>query len=93
MGFLLGSVGYHLFANCALMVRRIFATVGYGAPLDFDAVLVTVHLNEVLVAEKGGCAATYSETNGARTLKNEDITVAINLGRGAAIPTCPTSSI
>ena len=61
---------------------RILAAVGYGAPADLDPSAVTVHLNDVLVAEKGGRAASYREEDGARTMKNEDITVAIDLGRG-----------
>ncbi len=69
---------------------RILAAVGYGAPMDLDPALVTVHLNEVLVAEKGGRAASYREEDGARTMKNEDITVAIDLGRGDAAQTIYT---
>jgi len=69
---------------------RILAAVGYGAPADLDPAKVTVHLNEVLVAEKGGRAAKYREEDGARTMKNEDITVAINLGRGDAMQTIYT---
>ena len=69
---------------------RILAAVGYGAPMDLDPAKVTVHLNEVLVAEKGGRAASYSEADGARTMKNEDITVAIDLGRGTASQTVYT---
>ena len=69
---------------------RILAAVGYGAPMDLDPAKVTVHLNEVLVAEKGGRAASYSEADGARTMKKEDITVAIDLGRGTASQTVYT---
>jgi len=69
---------------------RILAAVGYGAPADLDPSKVTVHLNDVLVAERGGRAATYREEDGARTMKNEDITVAIDLGRGSAAQTVYT---
>ena len=69
---------------------RILAAVGYGAPVDLDPAKVTVHLNEVLVAEKGGRAASYREEDGARTMKNADITVAIDLGRGGASQTIYT---
>ncbi len=69
---------------------RILAAVGYGAPADLDPAKVTVHLNDVLVAEKGGRAGSYREEDGARTMKNEDITVAINLGRGNAAQTIYT---
>ena len=69
---------------------RILAAVGYGAPADLDPSKVTVHLNDVLVAEKGGRAASYREEDGARTMKNADITVAIDLGRGSAAQTIYT---
>ena len=64
--------------------------MGYGAPIDLDPAKVTVHLNDVLVAEKGGRAVSYSEAAGARTMKSADITVAINLGRGSASQTVYT---
>ena len=69
---------------------RILAAVGYGAPQDLDPEKVTVHLNDVLVAEKGGRAASYREEDGARVMKGEEITVAINLGRGNAAQTIYT---
>ena len=69
---------------------RILAAVGYGAPMDLDPAKVTVHLNDVLVAERGGRAVSYSEADGARTMKSEDITVAIDLGRGSASQTVYT---
>lgn len=69
---------------------RILAAVGYSAPADLDPALVTVHLNEVLVAEKGGRAASYQESEGARVMKGDEITVAINLGRGVFAQTIYT---
>ena len=69
---------------------RILAAVGYGAPVDLDPAKVTVHLNDILVAEKGGRAASYREEDGARTMKSKDITVAIDLGRGDAAQTIYT---
>ena len=69
---------------------RILAAVGYGAPMDLDPAKVTVHLNDVLVAERGGRAVSYSDADGARTMKSEDITVAIDLGRGSASQTVYT---
>ena len=69
---------------------RILAAVGYGAPADLDPSKVTVHLNDVLVAERGGRAASYREEDGARTMKSQDITVAIDLGRGNASQTVYT---
>ncbi len=69
---------------------RILAAVGYGAPADLDPAKVSVHLNGLLVAEKGGRAASYKEEAGAAAMKAEDITVAIDLGRGGAAQTIYT---
>jgi glutamate N-acetyltransferase / amino-acid N-acetyltransferase len=69
---------------------RILAAVGYGAPADLDPNKVSVHLNDVLVAEKGGRAASYKEEAGAAVMKSEEITVAIDLGRGSATQTVYT---
>lgn len=69
---------------------RILAAVGYGAPADLDPNKVSVHLNGVLVAEKGGRAASYKEELGAAAMKEQDITVTINLGRGDASQTIYT---
>ncbi|TAG03622.1 MAG: bifunctional glutamate N-acetyltransferase/amino-acid acetyltransferase ArgJ [Burkholderiales bacterium] len=69
---------------------RILAAVGYGAPEDLDPSRVSVHLNDVLVAEKGGRAASYNEQAGAAAMKAQDITVAIQLGRGDAAATIYT---
>ncbi len=69
---------------------RILAAVGYGAPADLDPTKVTVHLNSVLVAEKGGRAVSYKEEAGAAAMKEHDITVSIDLGRGSATQTIYT---
>jgi glutamate N-acetyltransferase / amino-acid N-acetyltransferase len=69
---------------------RILAAVGYGAPADLDPAKVSVHLNGVLVAEKGGRAVSYKEEAGAAAMKEQDITVAIDLGRGSATQTIYT---
>jgi glutamate N-acetyltransferase / amino-acid N-acetyltransferase len=69
---------------------RILAAVGYGAPADLDPNQVRVHLNGVLVAEKGGRAVSYKEELGAAAMKEQDITVTIDLGRGNAAQTIYT---
>ena len=40
----------------------------------------TLHLGDVLVAEKGGRAATYTEEQGKRVMKAAEITVRVGLG-------------
>ena len=63
---------------------RILAAVGYAGIDDLDVDGVKVWLDDVLVAEKGGRAAAYKEEDGARVMAQAEITVRVDLGRGAA---------
>ena len=63
---------------------RILAAVGYAGIGDLDVDGVKVWLDDVLVAEKGGRAAAYKEEDGARVMAQAEITVRVDLGRGAA---------
>lgn len=63
---------------------RILAAVGYAGITDLDVDGVRVWLDDVLVAEKGGRAAAYKEEDGARVMTQAEITVRVDLGRGAA---------
>jgi len=63
---------------------RILAAVGYAGIGDLDVDGVRVWLDEVLVAEKGGRAASYKEEDGARVMAQAEITVRVDLGRGQA---------
>ncbi len=63
---------------------RILAAVGYAGIADLDVDGVKVWLDEVLVAENGGRAAAYKEEDGARVMAQAEITVRVDLGRGAA---------
>ena len=63
---------------------RILAAVGYAGIGDLDVDGVKVWLDDVLVAEKGGRAASYKEEDGARVMAQAEITVRVDLGRGAA---------
>jgi glutamate N-acetyltransferase/amino-acid N-acetyltransferase len=67
---------------------RILAAIGYAGIEDLDAAGVRVWLGtggeEVLVSENGGRAASYREDDGARIMKAAEITVRVDLGRGAA---------
>ena len=62
---------------------RILAAVGYAGIADLDVDAVRVWLDDVLVAEKGGRAASYKEEDGARVMAQAEITVRVDLGRGA----------
>jgi glutamate N-acetyltransferase/amino-acid N-acetyltransferase len=63
---------------------RILAAIGYAGIADLDVGTVKVWLDDVLVAEAGGRAASYREEDGARIMKQAEITVRVDLGRGSA---------
>ena len=63
---------------------RILAAIGRAGIDGLDVAKVSVHLDDVLIAERGGRAASYTEEAGAAVMKQEDITIAIDLGRGEA---------
>ncbi|QQD19079.1 bifunctional glutamate N-acetyltransferase/amino-acid acetyltransferase ArgJ [Spongiibacter nanhainus] len=63
---------------------RILAAIGRAGVDGLDVAKVSVHLDDVLIAERGGRAASYTEEAGAAVMKQEDVTIAIDLGRGEA---------
>lgn len=66
---------------------RILAAIGYAGVTDLDVNALKVWLGDVLVAEKGGRAASYTEAQGAAVMKEAEITVRVALGRGDASAT------
>ena len=72
---------------------RIVAAIGYAGVTDLDDEAVTVHLNDVLIVEHGGRAASYTEELGQQVMNGERITIAIDLGRGAAQETLWTTDL
>jgi glutamate N-acetyltransferase/amino-acid N-acetyltransferase len=66
---------------------RILAAIGYAGIDDLDAAAVRVWLGsgeeEILVSEHGGRAVSYREEDGSRIMKSAEITVHVDLGRGA----------
>ena len=63
---------------------RIQAAVGYAGIDDLDVEKTRIWLDDILVSENGGRAANYKEEDGARIMKQAEITVRVNLGRGSA---------
>jgi glutamate N-acetyltransferase / amino-acid N-acetyltransferase len=61
---------------------RILAAIGYAGINDLDVNNLELYLGDVLVAEKGGRAASYKEEQGADIMKESDILVRVVLGRG-----------
>ena len=72
---------------------RIVAAIGYAGVPDLDATKVRVHLNDVLIVENGGRAASYTEEQGQAVMKGEDIVIRINLGRGSVAETVWTTDL
>lgn len=63
---------------------RILAAIGYAGINDLDVNNMELYLGDVLVAEKGGRAASYKEEQGAVIMKESDILVRVVLNRGQA---------
>ncbi len=62
---------------------RILAAIGYAGVGDLDVERLKLYLDDVLVAEHGGRAASYREEDGQRVMKQSDITIRVELNRGA----------
>jgi glutamate N-acetyltransferase/amino-acid N-acetyltransferase len=61
---------------------RILAAIGYAGIDDLDVNNMDLYLGDVLVAEKGGRAASYKEEQGVAIMKESDILVRVVLNRG-----------
>ncbi|MFN5792297.1 MAG: bifunctional glutamate N-acetyltransferase/amino-acid acetyltransferase ArgJ, partial [Burkholderiales bacterium] len=73
---------------------RILAAIGYSGVPDLDVQRIRVFLDDVLVAEKGGRAASYTEAEGQRVMQQSEIRIGVDLARGdaqASIYTCDLS--
>ena len=63
---------------------RILAAVGYAGIADLDQTRIEMFLDDVHVVTDGGRKASYQEADGARVMKQAEITVRIDLRRGSA---------
>jgi glutamate N-acetyltransferase / amino-acid N-acetyltransferase len=66
---------------------RILAAIGYAGIDDLDVDKINVYLDDVLVAENGGRAASYTEAQGQQVMKQSEITIRVVLNRGTASTT------
>ena len=66
---------------------RILAAVGYAGIADLDQSKISLNLDDVAIVRNGGRLATYKEEDGARVMKQSEITVHVDLGRGNASDT------
>jgi glutamate N-acetyltransferase/amino-acid N-acetyltransferase len=72
---------------------RILAAVGYAGIEDLDQSTIDLYLDDVHVAVKGGRHPDYLEQDGQRVVKQSEITVKVNLGRGDAADTVWTCDL
>ena len=72
---------------------RILAAIGYAGITDLDVSRVQMWLGDVWVAKDGGRNPSYQETDGQRVMKEAEITVKIDLGRGSATQTMWTCDL
>jgi glutamate N-acetyltransferase/amino-acid N-acetyltransferase len=73
---------------------RILAAVGYAGIDDLDQTEIDLFLDDVHVAKNGGRHPAYREEDGARVMKQSEITVRVDLHRGdesATVWTCDLS--
>lgn len=61
---------------------RILAAVGRAGVVDLDVSKIHLAINGVTIAERGGRSPSYTEQQGAAVMAQEEITIAIELGRG-----------
>ncbi len=66
---------------------RILAAIGNAGIADLDVAPIRLWLDDVLVASGGGRDSGYREEDGARVMKQPEITVRVDLARGAAAAT------
>ena len=73
---------------------RILAAIGKAAIAELDPAKVGLQLGDVTVVENGARAASYTEEQGKRVMKEPEIAVRVTLGRGietATVWTCDFS--
>ncbi|MFZ5537409.1 MAG: bifunctional glutamate N-acetyltransferase/amino-acid acetyltransferase ArgJ [Pseudomonadota bacterium] len=63
---------------------RLLAAIGYAGITDLDVNTVRLWLGPVLVAEHGGRHPAYVEAEAAAVMKEPEITIRVDLGRGEA---------
>jgi glutamate N-acetyltransferase/amino-acid N-acetyltransferase len=72
---------------------RIVCAIGNAAAADLDPARVSFWLDDVPVVDKGGRAASYREEDGQRVMKQDEIAVRVDLGRGRAAATVWTCDL
>ena len=71
--------------------RIVMALGKSGAAAERD--LIKIWLGDILVAEQGWVAASYSEERGAAYMKNAELLIAVDLGMGSGVATVWTCDL
>jgi glutamate N-acetyltransferase/amino-acid N-acetyltransferase len=72
---------------------RILAAVGYAGIADLDQNHIDLDLDDLAVVRAGGRLPSYREEDGQRVMKQSEITIRIDLHRGAAQTTVWTCDL
>jgi len=72
---------------------RILAAIGYAGIDDLDTSKVQLWLDDVWVVRDGGRNPEYQEIQGQTVMKQAEITVTVDLGRGSAAQTIWTCDL
>jgi glutamate N-acetyltransferase/amino-acid N-acetyltransferase len=72
---------------------RILAAVGRAGVPDLAIERVRILLGDVTIVEGGGRARSYSEADGERVMREAEIPIRVELGRGEAAATVWTSDL
>ena len=70
---------------------RLLAAIGRASVPELQVDLIGVYLNEVLIAENGCRASSYTEEQGVAAMAPEEIVIRIELSRGDANATVWTT--
>ncbi|MCB1667713.1 MAG: bifunctional glutamate N-acetyltransferase/amino-acid acetyltransferase ArgJ [Porticoccaceae bacterium] len=70
---------------------RILAAVGRAGVADLDVNAVQLYLDDVLIADQGGRAASYTEQQGQAVMNRDEITIRVLLNRGQVCETVWTT--
>jgi glutamate N-acetyltransferase/amino-acid N-acetyltransferase len=72
---------------------RLLAAIGRAGLAELDVARVQLYLNEILIAENGCRAASYTEEQGAQAMAPDEIVVRVELDRGTRTATVWTTDL
>ena len=72
---------------------RVLAAVGRAGLKDLAVDQVRIWFDDVLIAEQGGCATSYTEDDGQRVMDQDEFAIRIDLARGSVTETVWTTDL